>query len=84
MNVILSPEAQKIIRDQMDSGQFDSPDQVVEEALHKMQAFQEEGLELDEETIAAIDRAEAQFAQGKGVDFGTFAAGWRKRIGRTA
>ncbi len=39
----------------------------------------EEAIELDDDTITAINRAEEQFARGEGIDFDQFAAEARKK-----
>jgi Arc/MetJ-type ribon-helix-helix transcriptional regulator len=80
MNVVLSPLAEKIIRDQLESGQFDSPDQVVEEALQQMQGYQDVE-ELDDETMAAINEGQAEIDRGEGMALGIFKAELRKRTG---
>ena len=78
MNVELKPEARKFIQEQVQAGHFASPDDVLDEAVNRMMA--ESDLELDDETAAAINRAEAQLDRGEGIDFDEFAAQMRKKI----
>jgi putative addiction module CopG family antidote len=78
MNVTLKPNLQKFIEEQVNSGNFRSSVEVLEEAVNRMMVEAE--LELDDETAAAINRAEAQIDRGEGTDFEQFAAEWRKRL----
>jgi Arc/MetJ-type ribon-helix-helix transcriptional regulator len=72
------PELQQYIDEQVKTGRFKSPDAAVEAAVEQMMLHQED--ELDEETLAAIHRAEAQIDRGEGIDFATFAAKMRKKM----
>ncbi len=78
MNVALKPDAQRFIQDQVKAGRFSSPDAVVEEAVSRMMADVE--IELDDDTAAAINRAEEQLDRGEGVEFDDFAAQIRRKI----
>ena len=78
MNVKLKPTAQKFVEEQIQSGRFRSADDLLDEAVQRMML--EDELELDDETVAAINRAEEQIDQGEGIDFDEFAADMRKRI----
>ncbi len=73
------PELEKFIADQVQAGHFPSPDAAVEAAVEQMM-FERDAIELDQETIAAINRAEAQLDRGEGIDFKQFAAERRKRF----
>ena len=79
MHVKLTPEAEKFVQEQVRVGKFHSPDEVLDAAVARMMLESED--ELDDVTIAAINRAEAQIDAGKGIDFEQFAAEMRKRIG---
>lgn len=79
MNVTLRPEAQKFIEAEVSAGRFRSADEVLAEALNRMMVEAE--FEMDDETAAAINRAEAQIDRGEGMDFDHFAAEWRKKLG---
>jgi putative addiction module CopG family antidote len=59
------PELEKFVAEQVQSGTFSSPSAVIEAALSRMM-LEEDLYESDEETDAAIDRAEAQTARGEG------------------
>src|SRR5438477_10337534 len=61
---LTKPEFAKFIDEQVKAGRFRSPEEVLEEALSRMMC--EEDLELDEETIAAIEEGEAQLDRGEG------------------
>jgi putative addiction module CopG family antidote len=78
MNIKLKPDAQKFIEDQVRAGRFRSPDEVLAEAVNRMMIDNDH--ELDDATIAAINRAEAQLDRGEGIDFDRFAAEMRQRI----
>jgi putative addiction module CopG family antidote len=76
---LTKPELEKFIADQVQSGSFKSPDEVIEEALSRMML--EDGLDaLDEETQAAIARAEAEFDRGEDRPFSEFAAELLARV----
>jgi len=53
-----------------------SADAAVEAAIERMRLESELG-ELDDETAAAINRAEEQFDRGEGIEFERFAAEMR-------
>ena len=76
MQVLLKkPEIEKFIDDQVRAGYFPSPDAAIEQMM-----FDRDALELDEDTIAAINRAEAQIDRGEGIDFKTFATQMRDKF----
>ena len=78
MNVKLKPTAQKFVEEQIQSCRFQSADDLLDDAVQRMML--EDELELDYETVAAINRAEEQIDRGGGIDFDEFAADMRKRI----
>jgi antitoxin ParD1/3/4 len=78
MNVKLKADAQKFVEEQVKSGRFRTADEVLEAAVQQMIDQSED--ELDEETIQAINRAEAQLDRGEGIDFDKFAADMRRKI----
>jgi Arc/MetJ-type ribon-helix-helix transcriptional regulator len=78
MNVTLNAEAEKFIEAQIKAGHFHSPDALVQEAVSRMIA--EADLELDDETAAAINRAEEQLERGEGMTFDQFVAELRRRL----
>ncbi len=67
MNVSLKPKLKKFIEDQVKAGHFSSPQDVLEAGIARLMLDPEFG-KLDEQTLDAIDRAEAQFDQGEGID----------------
>ena len=78
MQLKLKPETQKFIEEQVTAGRFRTSDELVDEAVGRMRI--EDEFELDEETLAAIKRADEQFARGEGIDFDAFAAEMRKKM----
>ena len=79
VSIALKPEIQKFVDEQVQAGHFRSMEEVLEVALTRM--MEEEELELDDATIAAINRAEEQYARGEGIDFDKFAVEARKKYG---
>jgi Arc/MetJ-type ribon-helix-helix transcriptional regulator len=67
MTISLSPETQKLLEERMKRGGFATPDDAVRVALEMLEQYEGEALEdLDPDTLAAIERAEAQSARGEG------------------
>jgi len=66
MNITLSPELQKFVEDKVKAGEFQSPAQVVEAGLARLMLDPPPDA-LDDDTHAAIDRAEAQLDLGEGI-----------------
>ncbi len=82
MNVSLRPELQRFVDDQVKAGHFASPDAVIEAGLARLM-LDPDPAELDEETLAAIDRAEEQIEQGQYRDWKEVSAELRaKYLGR--
>ena len=77
LNVTLKPDAQQFVEQQIRAGHFRSAEEVLDEAVHRMMI---ESDEIDDETAAAINRAEEQIDRGEGIDFDEFAAKMRQRI----
>jgi len=65
MTITLSPETQRLLEDQLKTGNFASADEVVHAAL---QALDELG-ELDQATLDAIDKSEEEIEKGEYVDW---------------
>ena len=78
MQVTLKPDVEKFVEAQIRCGRFSSAEEVLDEAIHRLMIETE--AELDNETAAAINRAEEQIDRGEGIDFDKFAAEMRKRI----
>jgi putative addiction module CopG family antidote len=77
MNISLKPDARRFIEEQVKAGRFQSAGEVLEEAVSRMMLDSED---LDDQTAAAINRAEEQIDRGEGMDFDQFAAEIRGRI----
>ena len=78
MNLILRDDIQRFIEERVKAGQFPTPESVVEAAIADMRDVEES--ELDDDTIAAINEAEAQADRGEGMDLDAFRAHMDRRI----
>jgi putative addiction module CopG family antidote len=78
MNLSLHPEIEKFIGDQVKDGRFSSPEAVVEEAIKLWREVPP--AELDDETAAAINEAEAQADRGEGMELAQFRSHISKRF----
>jgi len=67
MNISLAPETQRLLEEKLKSGKYDSPNAVVHAALEALDQVEADA--LDEETLAAIDRAEDQIERGEVHDW---------------
>ena len=68
MTIILSPETQKLIEEQMQASGLSSADEVVRLALDTLRQSAVEYYEdLDPEVRAGLEEAEAQYARGEPV-----------------
>jgi Arc/MetJ-type ribon-helix-helix transcriptional regulator len=80
-----NPELEKFIDDEVRAGHFPSPDAAIEAAVERMMLdHQSDEIvdDIDDETAAKINRAQAQFDRGEGIDFDQFAAEMRKKLAR--
>jgi len=67
MKISLSPDTERLIEERMKQSGLTSADEVVRLALQSLDAAQGEDYEdLDPQTRAAIEEAEAQFERGEG------------------
>lgn len=80
MNVSLKPEVQRFVDEQVRAGRFGSADAVLEAGVARLM-LDPEPAELDEETLAAIERAREQFARGEGVPLDEVAQRLRTKFG---
>jgi Arc/MetJ-type ribon-helix-helix transcriptional regulator len=81
MGISLSTETQKLLEDRMQRDGFDTADDLVRVALEALdQARAEDYDELDAETRAAIEEAEAQHERGEGVPWEQFKETLRARF----
>jgi Arc/MetJ-type ribon-helix-helix transcriptional regulator len=79
MEVHLSnPKLEQFIQNEVDAGRFSSACAAVEAAI---ELLMEDALLDDDDTVAAINRAQEQIDRGEGTDFNTFAADFRERHG---
>ena len=62
MNISINAETQKLLEEQLKSGKYGSPSEVVHAALSALEEL--EAYTLDQETLDVIDRAEDQIEQG--------------------
>jgi Arc/MetJ-type ribon-helix-helix transcriptional regulator len=67
MTISLAPETQKLLEDKLRSGGYTSADDLVHAALEALNEL--ESMELDEQTLDAIDRAEDQIERGEVHDW---------------
>lgn len=65
MNVLISSETQKLLEERMKEGDYASADEVIRAALEALEG--EDIEDLDPETQAAIERAEAEADRGEGI-----------------
>jgi Arc/MetJ-type ribon-helix-helix transcriptional regulator len=78
MNLSLRPEIQRFIDEQVKAGRFATPEAVVEAAITELRFSSDE--ELDEQSIAAINEAEAQADRGEGIELDAFRAKMNQRL----
>jgi Arc/MetJ-type ribon-helix-helix transcriptional regulator len=66
MTINISPQTQKLLEEQMKKGNFSDPDDVLRIALQTLEQTQGTPYEdLDPDTRAAIEEAEAEFQRGE-------------------
>lgn len=70
------PELEKFILDQVNSGNYATADAAIEAAVEQM--MQEHG-ELDDQTLAAINRADEQYEAGQFVEWRSVRDDLRKK-----
>ena len=65
MNIVISPQTQKLLEARMKEGDYASADDAIRAALETLEgeAFED----LDPDLQAAIERAEAQADRGEGI-----------------
>ena len=70
MNIVLGPETQRLLEEQMRKGHFATPDEAMRVALQTLDQVRDTDYEaLDPETRDAIEEAEAQYQRGEGRDW---------------
>ena len=75
---VRKPELTKFVEEEVKAGHYASPEALVEAAIADLRDAA--AIEIDDETAAAINRAEEQIDRGEGIDFDQFAAEMRKKI----
>jgi Arc/MetJ-type ribon-helix-helix transcriptional regulator len=78
MNLTLRDDIQRFIEERVKAGQFPTAESVIEAAIADMRDV--EDAELDEDTIAAINEAEAHADLGAGMDLDAFRAHMDRRV----
>ena len=82
MDVPLKPELQKFVDDEVRSGHFSSPAEVIEAGLARLM-LDPSPEQLDTETLNAIEAADAQIDRGEGIPLDeAFERLRRKHFGR--
>src|SRR5688572_12856045 len=81
MKLSLKPELRQFIDEQVRAGHFRSAEDVVEAAVLRLMLDPADE-ELDDAALAAIDRADAEFARGEHRPFSEFADELRQRFMR--
>lgn len=77
MNVTLKPELQQFVDEQIRSGRFTTPDEVLEAGLTRLML--DPVNDLDDEDVAGIEESEAQIARGEDLDWREVSADLRTR-----
>jgi len=67
MQVQLPPELEELVRRRMESGQYDSPFDVVREALQLLETYDELSRRRNTEIGRKIDEGLAQLDRGEGI-----------------
>jgi Arc/MetJ-type ribon-helix-helix transcriptional regulator len=78
MNLALREDIRRFIEDRVKAGQFPTPESVVEAAIADMREVEES--ELDDDTVAAINEAEAQADRREGMEHDAFRAHIDRRM----
>ncbi|MBR8840988.1 MAG: type II toxin-antitoxin system ParD family antitoxin [Stigonema ocellatum SAG 48.90 = DSM 106950] len=68
MNIQLKPEQEKIIQVQIQSGKYNSAEEIVDVAFRLFDKLQSEYAEWIEETRQKVDVAVAELERGEGLD----------------
>lgn len=69
MNITLAPELEKLVRDKVERGEYDSADAFVGEAVQRLIDEQEEENTQRDELRARIEAAEAEIDRGEYVEY---------------
>jgi len=74
MNIALKPEFEQYVQEQISTGRFASPSDVLEASLSRMM------LEIDEEDLVAIEQSDKDIAEGKTFPLAEVKAGFQARL----
>jgi antitoxin ParD1/3/4 len=82
MEIVLTPEHQKLLQERLDSGRYSGPSEVVEEALELLRQREEASIEEERRLVQAgidqIERGEHRTFNGK-AELAAFAEEIRQR-----
>jgi antitoxin ParD1/3/4 len=79
MNLLLKPEHQKLIEDQLSTGRYANPDEIIAEALELLNK-RDQYQEWSEEIGQKIDVAAQQLDRGEGIDGESAIAQLRRKL----
>ena len=79
MNLLLKPEHQKLIEEQLSTGRYANPDEIIAEALELLNK-RDQYQEWSEEIGQKIDIAAQQLDRGEGIDGESAIALLRKKL----
>lgn len=79
MNLLLKPEHQKLIEDQLRTGRYANPDEIIAEALELLNK-RDQYQEWSEEIGQKIDIAAQQLDRGEGIDGESAIAQIRRKL----
>ncbi|MBO3462010.1 type II toxin-antitoxin system ParD family antitoxin [Aetokthonos hydrillicola Thurmond2011] len=68
MNIQLKPEQEKLIQSQIESGKYNSPEEIVDVAFRLFEKLHSEYTDWVEETRQKVDLAVAELERGEGLD----------------
>jgi antitoxin ParD1/3/4 len=69
MNITLSPEIEQLVREKVKRGEYDSPDALVGEAVHRLIEEEREDDADQADIRARIEAAEAEIDRGEYVEY---------------
>jgi Arc/MetJ-type ribon-helix-helix transcriptional regulator len=79
MNLMLNPQISRLIEDEVNSGRFATAEEVVAAGVVAITKGDDKADQLDDATLAAINRAFEQSARGEGRPWEEVRAEWTKK-----
>jgi putative addiction module CopG family antidote len=79
MNLTLNPQISQLIEDEIKSGRYATAEEVVAAGVRAIARGSDNIEDLDEATLAALDRAFQQSARGEGRPWEQVRAEWAER-----